>query len=184
VRSGSNDTRLLVAGVVAAVALVAYLAVAFANTHASRSVVVSAASKVAPWTPYGSTLVPIPLRTKDKYVVRVIPVAAEARALGSYGALAPTLVPEPTPGTTFVVGLGLKEARQGRIGIQIHEFRSGTPSRYLVDTTVPVTAKWRRFRFRVRVKGSWVGLSMYVYRPASAGVKPRFAIRGLTVNLR
>ena len=181
-RSRSKDTRLLVAGIVAFLALVVYLGVAFANTHASNGLTVSAASKVAPWTPYGSALIPIPLAEKGKYAVRVVP-AGGAATLGSYGALVPTLIPLPAPGARFVVGLQLKDAHPGKIGIQIHEFRSGFASKYLVDTTVPVTARWRRFTFRGRVKGSWTGLSLYVYRLASQPRKPRFMLRGLTVNL-
>ena len=181
-RTHSKDARLLIAGVVAFLALVVYLSVAFVNTHASNGVTASAASKVAPWTPYGSALIPIPLRQKDKYAVRVVAAGGTAE-LGSYGALVPTLVPLPAPGTRFVVRLQLKDAHPGTIGVQIHEFRSGLASHYLVDTTVPVTARWRRFTFRGRVKGSWTGLSLYVYRLASQPRKPRFMIRGLTLNL-
>jgi len=184
VRSRSKDTRLLVAGIVAFLALVVYLGVAFANTHASNGLTVSAASKVAPWTPWGSILVPIPRGKHGGYAVRVVAVKPEATKLGSYGGLVPTLVPQPTPGTRFVIGLGLRATRPGPVGIQIHEFRSGTPSRYLVQTTVPVTRKWRRFRFSGQVRGSWVGLSLYAYRLANAARKPSFVIRGLTVNLR
>ena len=177
----SNDTRLLVVGVAAFLALAVYLGVAFANTRAT----VDVAQEVAPWTPYGSTLVPVLPKQRGRFSVQVIQ-AGGAAAIGSYGALAPTLVPSPTPGTRFVVGLWLKAGRPGGIGVQIHEFRSGTPSRYLVDTTVPARARWRHFMFHGQVNGSWTGLSMYVYRPAKAAVKrsPSFVIRGLTVKLR
>ena len=178
----SNDTRLLVVGVAAFVALVAYLGVAFANTRAT----VDIAKAVAPWTPYGSTLVPVPPKTRGRFSVQVIPSAHDAASIGSYGALAPTLVPEPTPGATFAVGLSLKTSRPGPIGVQIHEFRSATPSHYLVNTTVVAKPRWQHFVFRGQVNGSWTGLSMYVYRPTVAAPKrsPSFVIRGLTVKLR
>lgn len=177
----SNDTRLLVVGVAAFVALVAYLGVAFADTRAT----VDIAKAVAPFTPYGSTLLPVPPKTHGRFAVHVIPSEKDAAAIGSYGALAATLVPEPTPGTKFAVGLSIKTAHPGQIGVQIHEFRSATPSKYLVNTTVPAKPKWHHYVFRGQVQGSWTGLSMYVYRPTLPAPKrsPSFVIRGLTVNL-
>lgn len=179
--AGSNDTRLLLAGVVAFVALVLYLAVAFAKTHTTNGP--TSANRVAPWTAWGSDLIAVPLQKKNDYAVRVVPVPKEAATLGAYGALVPTLIPQPTPGTRFVTGLWLKQARPGRLGVQIQKFRSGTPSQYLVDTTVPVTRKYRHFTFKGQVKGSWVGVSLYVYRLANARHKPLFVIRDLTVKL-
>lgn len=177
----SNDTRLLVVAVALFVALVAYLGVAFANTRAT----VDIAREVAPWTPYGSTLLPGPPKTRGRFAVHVIPSEHSAGSIGSYGALAPTLVSEPSPGAKFAVGLWLKTARPGEIGIQIHEFRSATPSHYLVDTTVAAKPSWRHYVFRGRVNGSWTGLSMYVFRPTLPAPKrsPSFVIRGLTVKL-
>jgi hypothetical protein len=177
----SNDTRLLVVGVAAFVALVAYLGVAFVNTRAT----VDIAMEVAPWTPYGSTLLPVPPKTRGRFSVQVI-ATKDATGIGSYGALAPTLVPEPSPGTRFAVGLLLKSARPGPIGVQIHEFRAATPSQYLVNTTVAAKPRWQHFVFRGKVDGSWTGLSMYVYRPTAPSPKrsPSFVIRGLTVKLR
>jgi len=172
---GESDTRLLLVGVAAFAALVVYLAVAFVNTHAS----VSIANKVAPWTPYGSKLTPIPLKRKGKYVVRVSPTDT-----GSYGALIPTLIPAPTPGIKYAIGLQLKGARAGRLGIQVHLFRGGLPSRYLTNTLVPITTKWHRLSFGGQIEGSWVGLSLYVYSPARRAVGSWFAIRDLKVKLR
>jgi hypothetical protein len=176
----SNDTRLLIVGVAAFVALVAYLGVAFVNTRATADL----AKELAPWTPYGSTLVPVPPKTRGRLSVHVIP-AQSAAGIGSYGALAPTLGPEPSPGTKFTVGLSLKTADPGPIGVQIHEFRAATPSKYLVNTTVRAKAAWRHFVFRGQVNGSWTGLSMYVFRPTMPAPKrsPSFVISGLHVKL-
>lgn len=175
----ANDTRLLVAGVGAVLALVAYLGVAFANTHAS--VLATAApglpNKVAPWTPSNSNLLPSRRKTRGTYVVRVTPLKR-----GSYGALVPTLLPNPTPGHRFVVSLSLRGARPGRIGVSIDEFRPGADSVYVVEKMVPATAKWRRFTFRGRVKGTWLGLGMYVFR-ADLRRRSWFAMHGLTVRL-
>lgn len=182
--SHATDTRLLVVGGVAFLALVAYLAVAFANTHASNSPLPSAASKDAPWTPYGSDLVATSLGRPHKYAVRVTRASDGAATAGSYGALAPTLISEPQPGTRFVLGLWLKAARPVPLGVQAHLFRAGTPSRYLIDTTVHATTRWRHFTFNGRVAGNWTGLSAYVYRPSTAAASPPFTIRGVTINPR
>lgn len=186
----ATDTRLLVAGAGAALALAGYLSVAFANTPAASSANTNAAaspnpttrsrvSEVAPWTPVNSKLIPVRRRKAHGYDVRVVPEAP-----GSFGAWVPTLVPSPTPGVRFVVKLTLKAPRPGPLGVQIHVFRSGSPSRYLVDTTVHGKARWHVFTFRGRVKGSWLGISLFVYRDAEAGARRWFATRGLTVRLR
>ena len=177
-RLPANDTRFLLAGVVAFFAVVVYLAVAFANTHASNTPI-AATSPFGPWVPNAAKLARVSPGTKRGFAVRVTPVAP-----GSYGAYVPTLVPSPAPGARFAVGLWLKGARAGGpIGVQIHLFRTGTPSRYLVDTTVPASRKWRHFTFTGRVKGNWIGLSIYVYRQAKVAVGPWFEIHGLTVHL-
>jgi hypothetical protein len=183
VRSRSNDTRLLVAGVVAAAALMAYLAVAFARIHSS-SAAPNVSGELAPWTPYASKLVPIPLRG-GRFAVRVTPATRGPAPGGSYGALVQTLAPYPTSGRRYAVGVGLRGAGPGRIGVQIDEFRPGV-TRYLVQTTVPATARWHHFRFNFRVKGRWLGLAMYVYRlrQTSSGKPMPFAVRGLTLTVR
>jgi hypothetical protein len=171
----ASDTRLLAAGVTSIAALVVYLAVAFANTHASNAAAI--ASKVAPWTPYVSKLMPVPLGKGHGYAVRV------TRAGGgpSYGAVVQTLVPDPKPGGQYIVGLWLKGARPGQIGIELNEFRPGL-SRYPVKRMVPATRKWHHFTFSVHVRGTWLGLATYVYRVEK---KPGtwFEIRGLTASL-
>jgi hypothetical protein len=170
--SPSNDTRLLLAGIGAFFALCAYLVVAFANTHAS-------ASTAPTWVANAAKLAHVSSRKGGESVVRVTPEEP-----GSYGAYIPTLVADPPPGSRFVVGLSLKGPGRGRVGVQVHLFRSGSPSRYLVDATVASRARWHHFTFRGRVRGSWTGLSVNVYRQAKAAVGSWFAIRGLTVYVR
>lgn len=167
----SNDSLLLVAGLAAFVALMAYLGVAFADTRAT----VDVAREVAPWTPHASMLEPIPRKAKGRFDVRVVP-----NARGSYGAIVPTVVSSPTPGDKFVVGLWLKGSRPGRIGVEVDEFEPGATSVYPVNTTVPATRSWHHFTFSGRVQGSWLGLGMYVYRLSNGGRRSWFAIRGLT----
>lgn len=181
----SSDTRLLIAGIAAFLALMVYLAVAFASTQAPSSVVApNLVSEVAPWSPYESKLVPIPLAGNHKFAVRVIPATKGPAPGGSFGALVQTLVSYPKPGR-YVLGLGLRAPRRGRIGVQIDAFRPGV-TRYLVQTTVPATARWHQFRFNLRVKGRWLGLAMYVYRlrQAASDVSTRFTVRGPILALQ
>jgi hypothetical protein len=176
----SSDSRLLLAGIVAALALVAYLAVAFANTHASNGPTANESSKLVPWVAADSKLVPHPFG-KHAYAVRVTPLTPAKP--GTYGALVPTLLPSPPSGRRFVVGLWLKGAGLGRVGVSVDEFSPGASSVYVIQTAVPVTRRWQHFTFEGRVKGSWLGLGMYVYRPTGVGRRTWFAVRGLTVNL-
>jgi hypothetical protein len=172
--SGSKDTRFFLAGVAASLALVAYLAVAFANTHAS----IAAANRVAPWTPYHAKLIPVRRGTGRGYDVHVNPTSS-----GTYGSLVPALVSHPAAGRSYVVGFWLKGSRGGSVGVAIDEFSPGASSVYVVNTTVPVTPKWHHFTFSPRVKGTWLGLGMFVSRQTESGRSTRFALRGLTVGL-
>jgi hypothetical protein len=167
----STDSRLLLAGVVAFVVLVVYLAVAFATTHVSAA---SLGNPVAPWTPHAAKLVKVS-RLKGGFAVRVIPIAK-----GSYGALAPTVVADP-PERRFVVGLWLRSAHPGPITVSIDEFAPDKTSVYLVSTTVPVTSRWQHFTFRGKVEGTWLGLGMYVSRQAGRRLRSSFALRGPTL---
>ena len=133
----SNDTRLLVVGVAAFVALVVYLGVAFANTRAT----VDIAKEVAPWTPYGSTLTPVAHGKRGRFDVQVTPATKGT----SYGAVVQTLVPDPKRGHIHRRALA-QGTRPGRIGVELNEFRPGV-ARYPVETTVPATRKWHHFRF-------------------------------------
>jgi hypothetical protein len=176
--SQANDTRLLLVGVVAFVALVAYLAVAFANTHAASG----SGGLVSPfglWTPSASKLTRVPRGKGGAFSVWVTP----AKRTGSYGVLAPTLFPDPPQGR-FAVSLWLRGNRPGRIGVEVDEFSPGVTSVYVLQTTVAATPRWQHFTFSRRVKGTWLGLGMYVYRQTSATAKTWFAVRDLTVRFR
>jgi hypothetical protein len=178
-RHPGSDTLLLAAGVVAALALVAYLAVAFATTHASSGSVPVATNKFAPWVPkYHSTLALVPHRKGGGMAVHV------ARGwIGAYGAVVPTLVSQPPSGQRVVVGLSLRAPRNTPVEVVVDEFPAGSNPNIIL-TTVPATARWRHYTFRARVNGQWLGLGMYVGSETN-GVKHRwFAVRGLTVAMR
>ena len=170
----STDSRLLLAGVVAFVVLLVYLAVAFATTHVSAAGNSSLGNPVAPWTPHASQLVKLP-RPYGGFAVKVIPIAK-----GSFGALAPTLVADP-PERRVAVGLWLRSAHPGPVAVSIDEFSPDKTSVYLVSTTVPATARWRHFTFHGRIEGTWLGLGMYVSRQAGPGRRSSFALRGPTL---
>jgi hypothetical protein len=176
----TNDTRLFLAGIVALVALVAYLAVAFANTHSLTVLPPSLASKVAPWTPSAAKFVAIPRGKARGYTVRVTPLRSARR--GRYGAVVQTLVLHPKPRTKYVVSLWLRGARPGPISVELNEFR-GRVSRYPVKATVPATPRWHHFTFGLRVKGGWLGLAMYVSRPIAPPARSWFEIRELGASI-
>lgn len=170
----SKDTRLLVAGVVAFFALVTYLGVAFADTHASSGG--TATSFGAPWVPkYHSSLAAVP-RGKTGVGVFV------ARGwTGQYGAVVPTLVSQPPPGRRVVVGLWLRGPGRAGFEVVVDEFPAGPD---IVNTTVPATRTWHHYVFRARIKGRWLGLGMFVGRPTSVRGSRWFAVRDLSVTLR
>jgi hypothetical protein len=182
----ANDTRLLLAGVAAVLTLVAYLAVAFADTHAFVAASLTGptnptkpTNKFAPFVPSNSHMALVPSGTGG-LAIRVTPAAKV-----DYGALAPTLVSQPTPGLTYVFGLWLRGAHSGRVGIEIDEFRAGPGSPKLVDTTVPMTPRWRHFTFTRRVRGRWLGLGMFVFRPATRPSRRKwFDLRDVSVQTR
>jgi hypothetical protein len=180
VRSSSKDTRLLVVGVVAFLALLVYLAVAFATTHASTGALGPNGSPYfGSWLEHDSKLSHLPGYAKGAVALRVTPSGR-----GTYGALVPTLASDPPPGHRYVIGLWLRAARPGRVGIAIDEFSPGVDSVYVVNRTVPVTPRWRHFTFAGRIKGRWLGLGMYVSRLAEPGKRNSFDLRGLTAELR
>lgn len=192
---GSSDTRVLLAGLVAFVGLVAYVAVAYVHTHALTPTTQSIARKLArelePWTPDGSNLVPVPQKGGG-FAVRVSPMTR-----GSYGVRVPTLVYLPRPGRRFVISLWLKGSRtgqaggrgsrQGRIGVSLSEPGVGGASQLAeVDTSVPAETRWRKFTFNGRVEGHRLGLALNVWRNIYRRADiPRtwFEVRGLTVKL-
>ena len=182
----STDSRLLLAGVAAFLALVAYLGVAFARTHSPASAPASAlfvgtpaAPSIAPWVPHDSKFVRTPPRGGSKFAVRFRSAVTE----GTYGALVPTLTSNPKSGRRYIVGLSLKGSRPGGIGVEVDEFAPGAKSIYVINTTVRAPRRWRHFTFSARVKGTWLGLGMYVYR-----IDRRrgnwFAVRDLAVTYR
>jgi hypothetical protein len=180
VRSRSTDTRLLVVGVVAFLALVVYLGVAFATTHTSTGSTPSEGDPFLPWVPkYHSTLRLVP-RTKGG---GGIAVQALPRFTGEYGAVVPTLAAQPPPGSTVVVHLRLRGPGQAPIRVLIDQFPAG-PHPNLVDTTVPASAHWRRYTFRARVKGRWLGVGLFVGRDTGGKGSRWFAVRGLAVRVR
>jgi hypothetical protein len=173
----SRDTRLLLAGIVAFLGLVVYLAVAYVNTHTTNGLVPSEGNKVAPWTASESTLIPVQ-RRNGKYSAWVVPATKGL----SYGAVAQTLIPDPPRGR-YQIGLWLKGARPGRIAVEVNEFNPGV-ARYPLQTSVPATRSWRHFTFRVRIKERWLGLAMYVYRQTGAPRPTWFAIRDVTASIQ
>jgi hypothetical protein len=191
---GSTDTRFLLAGAAAFLALVAYVAVAYINTHASaattQALAKRLASEIAPFVPHGSKLVPVRSGTGGGFAVRVTPLT-----VGNYGALAQTLVYRPAAGRRFTLSLRLRgsragqitrRSRPGRIAIFVDEpGLGGLASRYVVQTTVPATARWHRFDFSRRVEGRRLAIGLYVtrntYRMADVS-RSWFEIRDLTVH--
>lgn len=176
----SADSRLLLAGIVAVLALVAYLGVAFARTHVS-AVASSTGPRIAPWVPHDSKFVRFARRKEHSFSVHFERAGKGRR--GTYGALVPTLVMNPKSGRRYSVGLWLKGSRPGRIGITLDEFSPGATSVYLVNTTVRATQEWRHFTFQAPVKGTWLGLGMYVYR-IDRRHRTWFAVRDLSVTYR
>lgn len=176
----STDTRLLLAGVVAALALVAYLGVAFALTHASAATSPTGPN-IAPWVPHDSKFVRLVRRKEHSFSVRFERAGKGRR--GAYGALVPTLVANPKSGRKYSIGLWLKGSRPGRIGVTLDEFAPGATSVYLVSTTVRATRGWRHYTFGAPVKGTWLGLGMYVYR-IDRRRRTWFAVRNLSVTYR
>ena len=173
----TNDTRLFFAGALALLALVVYLAVAFANTSVPVTVLApSLASKVAPWTPYAAKFAAIPRGKARGYIVRATPLRSVHKT--SYGALVDTLVLHPKPRTGYLVSLWLRGAGPGPISVELNEFR-GRVSRYPVKTTVPVTPHWHHYTFGLTVKGNWLGIAMFVSRPVAPPSRSWFEIRDL-----
>jgi hypothetical protein len=189
---GSSDTRVLLAGLAAFIALVVYVGVAFTNTHATPVSAQTRASEVAPWIPvYGPKLDPVPL-TGGGFAVRVTPTS-----VGSYGALVSTVVYKPPPGRRFVISLGLRGSRPGqaggrgsrpgRIGVFVNELGLGGASAlHAVNTTVPAKESWHQFTFRGRVEGRRLSLAVYVYRNIFRRAdlsRTWFEVRDLTATL-
>ena len=178
-RHPDSDTRLLLAGVLVVLALVAYLAVAFARTHPPSGPALGLTNKFAPWVPkYHSTLALVPRRKGGGIAVHVAP-----RWIGAYGAVVPTLLSQPPSGQRVVVGLSLRAPRKTPIEVVVDVFPAqANPD--IVLRTVPATARWHHYTFGARVDGKFLGLGMYVGSDTN-GVKHKwFVLRDLTVETR
>ena len=179
-RQQGSDTRLLIVGILGVLALVTYLAVAFAKTHALATTGgLGLTNKFAPWEPkYQSTLARFPRRKGGGIAVHVA-----HGWIGAYGAVVPTLVSQPQSGQRVVVGLSLRAPRKTPIEVVVDEFPADAHPNIILKT-VPATARWRHYTFKARIKGEWLGLGMYVGSDTN-GVKHKwFVVRDLTVDMR
>lgn len=177
-----NGTVILVTGVVAALALIAYLSVAFASTSSVRATTAARATQKAspfgPWEPFNATFRHL-RGAVGRTPVRVVPLR-----LGTYGARVPTIVLNPVRGHRFLVGLSL-EGSETPVGIEVVEFGPPSPNRYLGSRLTRVTSKWHHFTVAGRVtRGSWSGLELVVYRSGEIPLGSWFAVRDLTVTVR
>lgn len=175
--SRSNDTRLLVAGAAAFLALVAYLAVAFATTHNSLAgpTVPTIRSKVGPWTGHASSLARVRGGSKGGLTLRVTPVGA-----GLYGVeIKKLFIPRPLR-HAFALSIRLRARRPSRVLVQINH-GSASPKGYLVNTAVVAGRKWRRFTFRGRLEGG-NGLGLFFGQTTKRRAKRWFELRNLSVR--
>jgi hypothetical protein len=179
--SRSNDTRLLVAGVAAFLALVAYLAVAFATTRNSPTAAVNVAtvrSKVGPWTGRASSLARVrgAGASKGGLTLRVTPVGA-----GLYGVeIKKLFIPRPLR-HAFAFSVQVRARRPSRILVQINH-GSASPRGYLVSRTVVVGRKWRRLTYRIGLGGGGNGIGPFFGQTTQGDAKRWFEIRGLSVR--
>jgi hypothetical protein len=130
----SNDTRLLIAGVVAFLALVAYLGVAYARARSSPAVAAAVRNlakpqKIGPWTARSSNLARVRRTTRGALAIRVVPQSA-----GLYGIEIKELALGPALRRGFALSVGLRARRPSRLLVQINH-GSASPLGYLVNTT-------------------------------------------------
>ena len=159
--SHATDTRVLIAGVAASLALLVYLTVAFLHTHAGITRA-AGVNKDVPWNSFNSKLVPIRRRGKA-YDLRVLPANPAGPGAANYGAIVQTVVLDPVPGERYVIGLWLRGKPNGPVGFELNEFRPGV-AKYPIQTTVPVTRRWHHYTFSTHIKGTWIGLAVVVLR--------------------
>jgi hypothetical protein len=184
-RAWSAEARILAAGLVAALALVAYLAVAFASSSNSAVVpttstpapqVTVKAETLGPWTSVNAEFARLRGGTGTRVALVVTPAS-----LTTYGARVPTIVGNPVSGDRVLVGFSLKGSSEP-VRIEIPEFASGTANRYLSNRLLRVTSRWRHYLVVARVeRGHWTGLGLGVYRSGTIPLSSWFAIRDLTV---
>lgn len=178
----SNDTRLLIAGVIACLALVTYLVVAFSTAGSSSAVTryrgtQGKAQVVGPWRARGSHLVRVPRTKGTGSAVRVI-----ALTRGLYGAEVQQLVLTPAQRRGFVLSVWLRERSVGRLLVQINTGAFEPPIRYLVKTAVIASRRWHRFTYQGRLAGRGTGLGLFVGQTTHVVAGRWFELRGLSVG--
>lgn len=179
----SNDTRVLIAGVAAFLALVAYLAVAFATARSSPAVVASVgatrgeAQMVGPWRARGSKLVRVLRATGGRLAVRVTPVTA-----GLYGVEIQQLVLTPALRRGFALSFWLRGRSPSRLLVQINTGALEPPIRYLVHTTAVARRRWHRFTYHGRLKGRGTRLGLFVGQTTHTVARRWFELRDLSVG--
>lgn len=177
----SNDSRLLVAGVAAFLALVAYLAVAFATTRNSPTAAVTVAtvrSKVGPWTARDSSLARDRGAAGAGLEVRVTPVGS-----GLYGVEIKELYLARALRRGFTFSVQLRARRPSRVLVQINH-GSASPMGYLVDTTVVAGRRWRRFTYRGRLEGGGNAIGPFFGQTVKRAAGRWFEVRDLSVRAR
>jgi len=181
----SSDARLLIAGVAAFLALVAYLGVAFATARSSPAATGATIQSnlariqgkpqvVGPWTARTSHLARVP-RRGGRRAIRVTPVTA-----GLYGIEIKQLVLPATLRRGFAFSFWLRGRVASRLLVQING-GSAAPIRYLLHTGVAVSRRWRRFTYRGRLPRRWIGLGLFVGQTTHKATSRWFEIRDLSV---
>ena len=177
----SNDTRLLIAGVVAFLALVVYLGVAFAKARTSPTIVAAARDqrkpqKIGPWTARTSKLARLPRTTGGGLAIRVTPMT-----VGLYGIEIKHLRLAPALRRGFALSVRLRGSRPSRLLVQINT-GSSPPIRYLLHTTVVVSRRWRRFTYRGRLGDRGMGLGLFIGQTTHRAAGRWFEVRDVSVG--
>lgn len=176
--SRTNDTGLLVAGLAAFVALVAYLAVAFATAGGSPAVIAahSAAQMLGPWRARDAKLARISRTRGRRLAVRVTPLAS-----GLYGAEVQQFTVTPAQGRGFTLSFRVRGRSRSRLLVQINTGALDPPIRYLAHTTVVAGRKWHRFTYHGRLGGR-TGLGLFVGQTTNSSARRWFEIRDLSLR--
>lgn len=181
-----SDTRLLIAGVAAFLALVAYLAVALATAHPSANLATnqsaggathSKAQVVGPWHGRASHLVRVPRTTGGGLAVRVTPLTR-----GLYGAEIQQLVLPPALRRGFALSVWLRGRGPSRLLVQVNTGGLAPPIRYLVKRTVVASRRWRRFTYHGRFQGRGTGIGLFVGQTTHTPAGRWFEVRDVSVR--
>jgi hypothetical protein len=193
----SSDNGILIAGIAVFLALVAYLAVAFATASGSSVVVAtvttprgrvttterrvgpapSVAQLVGPWRARSSHLVRLGSKRGRRVAVRVSPLDR-----GLYGVEVQQLRLAPALRRGFVLSLVLRARRSGRLLVQINTGAFEPPIRYLLNKRVAVGRTWHRFVYHGRVAGRRTGLGLFVGQTTHTVAGRGFELRDLSVR--